>query len=134
MQQDLLALEGKERKKFRTKRACEGHRVRVGIQSYIYSGQGCGGELSGMRVATTLRRLPYVMAVLSGARVVHVMCVCVAAPCCWAACGCDGDAAKVAWRWLTHPGRASTKRFLFLMIPIRRECIKPVSKSRTTRT
>ena len=61
-----------------TKRACEGHRVRVGIQPY--RGHGCEVEVSGVHVATTRRRHLYVMTVLSGARVVRVMCVCVAAP------------------------------------------------------
>ena len=74
----------KERKKSLTKRDREEYRVCMGIQSYM--GQGYEGKASGVRVATSRRPHLYVMAVLSGARVVRVLlCVCVAAPCCWAA-------------------------------------------------
>jgi hypothetical protein len=51
----------------------------MGIQTY--GGQGSEGEVSGVRVATTRRRYLYVMAMLSEAHGVRVMCVCVAAPC-----------------------------------------------------
>jgi len=68
----------KERKKSLTKRACEGRRVRMGIQSYMR--QGYGGVASGMRVAATRHPHLYVMDVLSGARVVRVMRVCVDSP------------------------------------------------------
>jgi len=63
--------------------AFEGHRFRMGIQSYM--GQGYEGKATGVRVTATRRPLLYVMVVLSGARVVRAMCVCVAAPCCWVA-------------------------------------------------
>ena len=99
----------------------------MGIQSY--RSQGCEGEVSGVRVTTARRRYLYVMAVLSGSRVVRGMCVCVAAPFCWAACGCARDAAKFAWRWLTPPSRAFVKRFLFLMIHIRQDVAKFVNES-----
>ena len=42
---------------------------------------------------------------------------------------CDRDATECARCWLTIPGRASTKRFLFLMMPTRRRCAKSASES-----
>ena len=58
----------------------------MGMQSYMFGvGVRYEGEASGVRVAATRRPHLYVMGVLSGARVVRVLCVCVAAPCCSAA-------------------------------------------------
>ncbi len=91
----------------------------MGIHSYM--GQGYDGEASEVRVAATRHPHFYVMALLSGARAVRVLCVCVVVPCCWAARVCVGDAFECARWWLTLPGRASTKRFLFLMMPKRRD-------------
>ncbi len=50
----------------------------VGIQSY---GGGCEGVTSGECFATSRHPHLYVMAMLSGARVVRVLRMCVAAPC-----------------------------------------------------
>jgi len=76
--------------------------------------------MSGVRVAATQGHHLYTMAVLYRAHVVCVLCVCVAAPCCWAALVCDGDASECARLWLTPLGMASTKRFFFfLMMPKR---------------
>ena len=91
----------------------------MGIQSYM--GQGYEGEASGMRIATTRYPRHYVMAKLSRARVVRVLCVYMAAPCCWAARVCIGDVSECARQRLTPTGRASTKRFLFLMMPKKRD-------------
>ena len=112
-------IERKERKKSFTKRACEGHRVRMGIHSYM--GHGYEDEASGVCVATIRHPHLYVMDVLSEAHVVRVMRVCVAVPCCWAACVCAVDESECARWWLAHLGRASTKRFLFVTIPKRRD-------------
>ena len=106
----MRAWRKKERTKSLTKRACDGHRVRMGIQSFM--GQGYEGEVSGVRIVSTRHPHRYVMAVLSGARVVHVLCACVVAP-----CVCVGDASECAQWWLTPPSRAFTKRFLFLTMP-----------------
>ena len=99
---------------------------------WVYShvgGMRYEGEVSGVRVATTCRHQLFMMAVLSGARVVCALCVCVAAPCCWAACGCVGDASECSRHWLNPPGRASTRRFVFLLVPIRRDWAMSVSES-----
>ena len=50
----------------------------MSIQSYM--GQGYEDEASGVRVAATRHLHLYVMIVLYGARVVRVLCVCVAVP------------------------------------------------------
>ena len=71
----------------------------------------------------------HVMAVLSGTRVVRVLCVWVATPYCVAACASVGVAAECAPLRLMAPGSASTKRFLFLIIPKRRDRAKSVSAS-----
>ena len=70
----------KERKKeIPYKRACGGHRVHSGYT--ILCEQGTKGWCSGMCADIIPDRYVCVMAVLSGARVVRVMCVCVAASC-----------------------------------------------------
>jgi len=98
--------------------ACEGYRVRMGRP--LYRGQGYEGEVSVVRVAATRRHHLYVMAMLSGARVVHALCMCfVAAPCYWVAYGCVWDASECARWWLTPLGRASTMHFIFRMMPKR---------------
>jgi hypothetical protein len=70
-----------------------------------------------------------VMAVLTGTRVVRVLCVWVAAPCCVAACVCVGVATEYGRLRLMAPGSASNKRFLFIIMPKRRDCAKSVSAS-----
>ena len=69
------------------------------------------------------------MAVLSGTRVVRVVCVWVVTPCRVAACVCVGVAAKCARLRLLALGSASTQRFMFLIMPKRRDCAKSVSAS-----
>jgi len=69
----------------------------------------------------------YVMAVLSGTRVVRALCMLMATHCCAAACVCVGVAAECARLRLTAPGSASTKRSMSLIMPKRRECVKSVS-------
>ena len=69
------------------------------------------------------------MAVLFGTRVPWVLCVVMAAPYCAAARVCVGVAAKCARLRLTAPGSASTKRFMFLILPKRRDYAKSVSAS-----
>jgi len=76
------------------------------------------------------------MAVLSGARVLRVLCMCVCV------CVCAGPllmgGMMVRWGCIrvcsvvynsAAPGRASTKHTLFLMMPKRREWAKSVSES-----
>ena len=68
------------------------------------------------------------MAVLSRTtRVVRVLCVWVATPSFVAVCVCVGVAAECAWLRLMARGSASTKRFLFLRMPKRRDCAKSAS-------
>ncbi len=69
----------------------------------------------------------HVMAVLSGTRVVRVLWVVMAAPCCVAACVCVGVAAECDWLRLTAPGSASIKRFLFLIMSKMQDCLKSAS-------
>ncbi len=72
----------------------------------------------------------HVMSVLSGIRVVRVLCVWVATPLCVAACVCFGFAVECARLRLMALGSASTKRFLrfmFLIMPKRQDCAKSVS-------
>ena len=69
------------------------------------------------------------MDVLSGIRCVRVLYVCVADPCCETACECDMLAAECALMLLLSPGSASIRRFLFLMMPIRRDCARSVRES-----
>jgi len=71
----------------------------------------------------------HVMAVLSVTRVVRVLCVWVAMPCSRPACVCVGVAAECARLRLMALGITSTKCFIFLMIPKRRDCAKSVSAS-----
>jgi hypothetical protein len=71
----------------------------------------------------------HVMTVLSGTRVVRVLCVWVATPCCVTVCVCVGVAAECARVRLIAHGSDSTKRFLFLIMPKRRECAKLLSAS-----
>jgi len=71
----------------------------------------------------------HVMAVLSKTRVVRVLCVVMVAPCSAAACVCVGVVAECARQRLTTLGVASTTCFLFLIMPKRRECVKPEGAS-----
>jgi hypothetical protein len=64
----------KEKKEIPCKRACGGHRVHNGY-TVLYE-QGTKGWCPGMCVDIIPDRYVYVMAVLSGARVVRVLCVC----------------------------------------------------------
>ncbi len=107
--------------------AREGLRVRMGIESYM--GQGYENEASGVRVEAVRHRYLFVMTMLSGARVVRVMCVCAVAPCWWAAWVCIGVASECARWWMTPLCSSSTRRFLFLMMPKRRDSAKSVSES-----
>ena len=85
---------------------------------------------AGMQMCYHPVALPiHVMAVLSGTRVVRVLCVWVATPSCVAACVCVGVAAECARVRLIAPGNAFTKRFMFLIMPKRRDCAKSVSAS-----
>ena len=58
-----------------------------------------------------------------------VLCVWVATPCCVAAYVCVGVVAECARLRLMALGSASTRRFLFLIMPKRRYCDKSVSAS-----
>ena len=69
------------------------------------------------------------IAALSGTRNVLVQCVCVAVSRCVIACVCVMLAAECALLLLRLPGSASTRRFLLLMMPMRRECAKSVRES-----
>ena len=71
----------------------------------------------------------YVMAVLSGTRVVRVLRMVMATRLYAAAFVCVGVAAEFARLRLTTPGSASTKHFLLLIMPNRRDCAKSVSAS-----
>ena len=71
----------------------------------------------------------HVMAVLSGIRVVRVLCMAMAAPWCAAAGMCVGVATECARLRLTAPGSASNKRFLFLIMHKRRDSAKTVCAS-----
>jgi hypothetical protein len=96
----------------------------------ILWGRGAKDLLTGVLVCFYPAALPHhMMAVLSGARVVRVLCVWVAAPCCQAACECVGVAAECERCQFMALGSASTKRFLFVIIPKRRNCAKSVSKT-----
>ena len=68
-----------------------------------------------------------VMAMLSGTRVVRVLCAWVATPCCVAACVCVGLAAECARVRLIARSNASTKRFMFLIMPKRQDYAKSAS-------
>ena len=70
----------------------------------------------------------YMIAVLSGTRNVRAMCVCEDVSCCVIACVCGVSAAEFALMLLLFPGSASTRRFLLLMMPKRRDCAKSVRK------
>ena len=86
---------------------------------------GCPGYVC----TATRRERIYVMAVIFGTRVVSVLCMYVATPCYRAAGIGVGDATEcVPWR-LTSPSSASTKRFLFLVMPMRQDCAKTTSAS-----
>ena len=115
----------KERSPFQRGQS-EGHRCPRGVYGPIE--QGSVGSEAGVQMCYYPAASPYqLMAVLSGSRMTRVLCVWVAASCCVAACECGGVAAECArWR-LTAPGSASTKRFLFLIMPKRRDCAKSVS-------
>ena len=69
----------------------------------------------------------YVMVVLSGTRIVRVLCIVMATPCYVATCVGVGVAAECARLRLTAPSSASTNRFLIM--PKRREVAKSVSAS-----
>jgi hypothetical protein len=68
------------------------------------------------------------MAVLSGARDVRVLCVCVDVSCFVTALGARASAECARLR-LTVPGRQSTKRFLLFILAKRRDCAKSVLES-----
>jgi hypothetical protein len=68
----------KERKKSLTRGHVTDIGSTVGIKSY--EGEVCEGVTSGKCVSTSLHPHLCLMAVLSGARIVHVLWVCVAAP------------------------------------------------------
>ncbi len=76
--------EKKEKKELPYKRAREGHRVRSGYMQ-SYRDRGTKGLWPGSVVVTSRYFHLYVMAVLSGARVVRALLMCVAASCKWAA-------------------------------------------------
>ena len=70
----------------------------------------------------------YMMAVLSGILCVRFLWVCVAVPCCetgWS----DESAVECALMLLLFPGSVSIRRFLFLIMPRRRDCAKSVRES-----
>ena len=71
------------------------------------------------------------MAVLSGTRVVRILFVRVATLCCRAAKEGDGVAVEFDRRRLNSPGSTSTKRFLLLIMPKRRDCTKSARESRS---
>ncbi len=77
--------------------------------------------MPGVRVANTRRYHLYAMVELSGARVVRVLCVCVDAPCYWAAEVCVGDAFECARSWLTPLGIAAHEHFLLPMMLKKRD-------------
>ena len=62
-------------------------------------------------------------------RVTRILYVCVTAPCCQAAGEGARDPTEYARRRLASLGSASTKCFLFLIIPKRRECAKSVRET-----
>jgi len=93
-------------------------------------GQGLeGGEGRDVIVLHPATPSFHVMAVLSGTRVARVLRVWMATPCCVAACVCVGVAAECARLRLMALGSASTKRFMVLLMPKRRDCAKSVSAS-----
>jgi hypothetical protein len=99
----------------------------------MYEEQGTKGKCPpGYMCATTRRHHHHhhhETAVLSGTRIVRVLCVCVATLCCRVAGVSAGDAAECArWRLTAH-GSASTKRFLCIMMPMKRDCAKSVRES-----
>ena len=98
-----------------------------GIQSYGIDLEGGGGRDANVLLSAAPPF--YVMAVLFETRVVRVLCVRVATPCCVAACVCVGIAAECAWLRLMAHGSASTKCFLFLIMPKRLDCARSVSAS-----
>ena len=63
----------------------------------------------------------HVMAVLSGTRVVRVLCEWVATHCCVVACVCVGVVAECARLRLMALDSASTKCFLFIILPKTRD-------------
>jgi hypothetical protein len=66
----------------------------------------------------------HIMVAISGTRVVRVLCARVVTPCCVVACVRVGVAAECARLHLMPHGSASTKRFLFLIMPKRRDYVK----------
>jgi len=71
----------------------------------------------------------YVMVVLSGTRVVRVLCIVMATPLCAAAYVGVGDATECARLRLTAPSSAYTRRCIFVIMPKRRDRAKSVSAS-----
>jgi hypothetical protein len=71
----------------------------------------------------------HAMAVLYGMRVARVLCVCVTTSRYRPIGVSSGDATQCARQRMTAPCSAYTKRFLILMIPLRRDCAKFVSES-----
>ena len=92
-------------------------------------GKDMKGEISGYVCAATRRHQLYLAVVLSGTLVVRILCVCVATSFCRAVNVGVGDATEyVRWR-PSSPGSASTKRFLYIIMHMRRHCAKSVSES-----
>jgi hypothetical protein len=114
----LVMTRKKERKKSLTRGHVEDIGSTVGIPSYKRRGRRSG--VPGCVSTSSRTGKFYVMAVLSGARVVRVLCVCVSASSWVVARWCAGDASECARCRLTPPGSASTKRFMFRIMPMRR--------------
>jgi len=94
---------------------------------------GQGREGNGGRGANVLltggTNISYDGGALRDLRSAGHVCVYVAAPCSEAASVCDGVAAECARLRLTASRNASTKRFMFLIMPKRRDCAKSASES-----
>ena len=97
-----------------------------GVQSYW--GRYTKSVLSGGYGASPGTVIHYMMAVLSGIRCVRVRWVCVAVPCCETAWS-DESAVECALMLLLFPGSVAIRRFLFLIMPRRRDCDKSVRES-----
>jgi len=87
-----------------------GHRVRCGYA--VLSGQVKESGVRGSYVPLSGADLIYMMAVLSWARVVRVLCVCVAVSCWMTACVCARAAAECARVRLTIPTVSSVRSLL----------------------
>ena len=116
-----------ERKKSLTRWHVKNIGFAGGIQSY--EGQVMKRLCPGRAFVISRYLYLFVMAVLSGAFVVRVLLIFMAAPCCCAAWRRVGGGTWCG-RLLSPLGRASTRRFLFLMMPRRRDCAKSVIEFR----